>query len=991
MNNNSNIFEPTQDLIFQPIEWISSNNVYNSIYDSHPINSKKKMFLMRVFGVTEKGTSVSVMITGYKPYFYISIPKDVSGKTVFREIKRKIENSESPYYADSMIDYSVTNYNSLYGFSNKVKRSFLRIVFNNSISMSCVIKILTGTVRENGTVTTIPFRINDKSIRLELFESNLDPMLRFFHIMKIKPHGWLKLDAGSYVIPDHDLSTCQIDAVADWTSIKPTEISKMAPFNIACFDIECSSEDGSFPQYNRKNDKVIQIGTTIHKYGERECYLRHIVTLKDCNPIKGTVVETYSDEARLLIGWANFVHSLDPDILAGYNIYGFDMEYMYRRAEYVGCEDIFNELLTRIPNEPASYYEKKLSSSGLGDNELKIIKIPGRLAMDIFKVIQPEYKLDQYTLNFVSNYFLKDKKEDLSPQELFSNFKKGTPSDICEIATYCVQDCVLCNKLIQKLDLVAGKMALSNVCHIPLSYLLLRGQGIRSHSLVAHECRLVNTLIPTLKKPSVSESFEGAVVLPPIRGVYLEDPIPVLDFASLYPSSLISENLSHDTIVLNQESNNIINIDYLDISYDVFTGIGDEKVKVGVKTCRFSQKYEGIIPMTLKKLLSERKAKKKLMNAENDEFKKNLYDVQQLALKITANSIYGQMGASTSPIFLLDVAASTTATGRSLLNFAKWFSENVFPKIDTYDPDYKVDSIVTIYGDTDSIFTMPKIINKNGELLKEKEALAIAIQKGIRCGKEISKILKPPHDLEYEKTFWPFCLFTKKRYVGNLYEFSPEKYSLKPMGIVLKRRDNAQIVKSVYGGLIDIILNTRDMEMAKQYLTDALDDLVKGQFPLENLRVTKSLKAQYKTINKNGGKIPKPPHKILADRIAIRDPGNKFNPGDRVPYICVDMKQNKSYKLLQGHRIETPDYIIKNNLKPDYSFYITNQIMVPVMQLLTLIIRNIDQLYMSECDVKEIEEKQRRRAKYIFDKVLRIETNRQKGNLEITNWFSLSK
>ena len=94
---------------------------------------------------------------------------------------------------------------------------------------------------------------------------------------------------------------------------------------------------------------------------------------------------------------------------------------------------------------------------------------------------------------------------------------------------------------------------------------------------------------------------------------------------------------------------------------------------------------------------------------------------------------------------------------------------------------------------------------------------------------------------------------------------------------------------------------------------------------------------------------------------------------------------------MQGHRIETPDYIIKNNLKPDYSFYITNQIMVPVMQLLTLIIRNIDQLYMSECDVKEIEEKQRRRAKYIFDKVLRIETNRQKGNLEITNWFSLSK
>ena len=62
----------------------------------------------------------------------------------------------------------------------------------------------------------------------------------------------------------------------------------------------------------------------------------------------------------------------------------------------------------------------------------------------------------------------------------------------------------------------------------------------------------------------------------------------------------------------------------------------------------------------------------------------------------------------------------------------------------------------------------------------------------------------PPQDLEYEKTFWPFCILSKKRYVGNKYEFDPDHYYQNSMGIVLKRRDNANIVKKVVGGMVDI-------------------------------------------------------------------------------------------------------------------------------------------------------------------------------------------
>ena len=80
---------------------------------------------------------------------------------------------------------------------------------------------------------------------------------------------------------------------------------------------------------------------------------------------------------------------------------------------------------------------------------------------------------------------------------------------------------------------------------------------------------------------------------------------------------------------------------------------------------------------------------------------------------------------------------------------------------------------------------------------------------GIISGETVKKRLPFPHDLEYEKTFWPFILFSKKRYIGNKYEFKTgeKDYKETSMGIVLKRRDNAEIVKHVYGGVINILMN----------------------------------------------------------------------------------------------------------------------------------------------------------------------------------------
>jgi len=201
--------------------------------------------------------------------------------------------------------------------------------------------------------------------------------------------------------------------------------------------------------------------------------------------------------------------------------------------------------------------------------------------------------------------------------------------------------------------------------------------------------------------------------------------------------------------------------------------------------------------------------------------------------------------------------------------------------------------------------------------------------------------LKAPHDLEYEKTFMPFCLLSKKRYVGMLYEEDPNKCFRKSMGIVLKRRDNAPIVKDVYGGIIDILMKEQNVSNAIKFTKKCLDDIVNEKYPLDKLIITKSLRGFYK----NPLQIA---HKVLADRMGKRDPGNKPGPGDRIPFVYI---QTKGRVKLQGDKVEHPEHIKKNKLKPDYSYYITNQIMKPVQQLFGLVLEDIP-LYKKKLELK---------------------------------------
>jgi DNA polymerase elongation subunit (family B) len=139
----------------------------------------------------------------------------------------------------------------------------------------------------------------------------------------------------------------------------------------------------------------------------------------------------------------------------------------------------------------------------------------------------------------------------------------------------------------------------------------------------------------------------------------------------------------------------------------------------------------------------------------------------------------------------------------------------------------------------------------------------------------------------------------------------------------------------------------------------------------------------------------------LAERIGIRDPGNKPAPGDRIPYIYILNALSK----LQGDKIEIPDYIKDHKLKIDYGFYISNQIMKPVLQIYSLILYDMKEFrrrkpaFLRELDTlrstmeydkfeaKEQKMKLKEVEKILFEKYLRDDKNVKAGNRPITGFF----
>jgi DNA polymerase elongation subunit (family B) len=1109
------------------------------------------VFKIQMFGNDEDGRTYSIIVDDYKPVFYCKVSDEFDGIVSLEKYVRRQLRDES-----ALLDIGIVRRKKLVGFDGQKKHKFVFFKFDNMMAFHQIKnmwyhEVPTSQPQRFARTPGMKWVMNPKGLYfegefLQLYESNIPPLLRFLHVREISPSGWVEVTGDKTTG-----TTCDYEYRVSAKNVKAVAKESPVPYKICSFDIEANSSHGDFPvpikTYRRlalnlvdvapktekeliecvqaafgegvmqgidlvypktrptskcfetwlttplengpcimkvldeedeeevmetkpvyhktvmslmmdanvdreskthaltvslgkafpalHGDMVTFIGSTFVKHGTKKPYLNHCIVLGGCAPVAGAVIECYATEREVLLAWTALIQRENPDILTGYNIFGFDESFMFHRAVETGCVQEFLNLTRNVGSYAGKMVdgeweiEEKAVFLASGEYNLRYFTMEGRLQIDLYTLFRRDYQFDSYKLDAVSATLIGDKvskidhgetttsifsknlhglevsnyvvfeevahssdlykegakfkvmevyedhfvlngmvrpnmkktvkwclaKDDVDHHAIFA-LAKGSDEDRAVIAAYCIQDCNLVHHLMQKVDVLTGFIEMAALCSVPIEYLVFRGQGIKLTSYMAKKCRERGVLMPVLESKEWDDGYEGAIVLDPKCDIYSDTPVPVGDFSSLYPSEMISENLSHDTKVWaeeydlngklvkprdkNQERyDNLPGIEYVDIEYDTFKYVRKtpkskaEKVKSGTRVCRWAQMEDSILPSILKELLKARKTTRKRAETEPDEFMRNVLDKRQLAYKVTANSLYGQCGARTSTFYEKDVAASCTAAGRKQLIYAKTVIEEVYQKR-TCMTECVGELEVTaeyVYGDTDSVFWKFDL-RKDGKKLMGRDALEPSIELAKEACQLVTMFLKPPHCLTYEKTLWPLVLLSKKRYVGMLYEEATDTPKRKSMGIVLKRRDNAPIVKDVYGGLIDMLMKERDLGKALRFVDESLGQLVRGEVGMEKLVITKSLRSGYK----NPAQIS---HCVLANRIGKRDAGKKPQPGDRIAFVFV--KTPKVKGQLQGDKIETPEYIREVGLKPDYAHYVTNQIMKPVQQVFALVLEDL--------------------------------------------------
>jgi len=204
--------------------------------------------------------------------------------------------------------------------------------------------------------------------------------------------------------------------------------------------------------------------------------VRNVFTLNTCAPVVGTQVFCFQKEKDLLLAWREFVRLVDPDIITGYNIVGFDLPYIIQRAEALKMANY--PVFGRVKDVLSKVKETTFTSRHLGTRDCKDINIEGRVQLDMMQLIIREHKLRSYSLNSVSAKFLGEQKEDVH-HSIIAELQEKSEFTRRRLAVYCIKDAYLPLRLMHKLDSLICMAELARVCGVPASFLFTRGQQIR--------------------------------------------------------------------------------------------------------------------------------------------------------------------------------------------------------------------------------------------------------------------------------------------------------------------------------------------------------------------------------------------------------------------------------------------------------------------------------------------------------------------------------
>lgn len=616
---------------------------------------------------------------------------------------------------------------------------------------------------------------------------------------------------------------------------------------------------------------------------------------------KEIALQTFNTERELLSMFLSRVMIEDPDIFASHNLLGFEFDVLLARL-----------VANKLPNwSLIGRLRKSKEPKSINDRDVTA----GRILCDTYKAAKEFLRETTYSLTYLAGSQLKKERAEVDPIDVPRYF--STANDIIGLAWHTYRDAWLVQGLMFKLQVVPLTKQLTCISGNLWSRTIKGARAERIEYLLLHEFHSLKYILPerkfqdnskNTKKANLDEednegggkvggmsrkrakaAYAGGLVLEPKKGLY-DTYILLLDFNSLYPSIIQEYNLCFTTVDWtkympkeggsandtkgNAKGSGKTKAVKGDDEEEEVEASDDEAEGEGgtghnLPPLPESSSTPGVLPRVIKTLVDRRRQVKNLLKNERDPVQRQLLDIRQKALKLTANSMYGCLGFSFSRFYARPIAALVTAMGREALQRTVDLATNQM-------------GLDVIYGDTDSV-----MINTNLVDLQQVKEI------GNKVKREVNKLYKSL-ELDLDGIFRSMLLLKKKKYAAlTIHELGngQVEYEKELKGLDLVRRDWCPMSKDAGKYVVDQILSGRPREDIVMSIHDYLSDLAakirNQEIPMDQYVITKGLNKNPKDYPDSGGQ----PHLQVA--LQMLKANKPVNIGDHIPYvICTQVNEN---------------------------------------------------------------------------------------------------
>lgn len=628
----------------------------------------------------------------FTPFCYVELPLFLSnrGRTCLaswtKEKVRKVYNSICYKLGDDHkpVSYVFLKREKLYFFKGYNKKyPMLLLKFNTLKSMyECKKKLkypikVKGLKAENVLTT----------IAVNVWETNIPLERKLLTLRNVKYSQWFEIDAMK--VKDSDkISRLEREYVVDWKSMNPIPMNICGEWltkpRILSYDIETYSDNhNALPDPLASKHVCYMVSVVFQRIMCPETRKTDIILLGECSDTDMANVIKVKTEMELIEKFQELIIKYDPEIITGYNIFGYDNPYLDNRLKRRMKE--WSPNVSRLLDEKVEMKSMAWSSSAYKDQDFNWLEMGGRITVDLLPVIKRDFKLPLYKLDYVANYFLKTGKHDVTAKQMFETFelqkclndgydpttsvipkiykrnkeehidedmlrnewiqehKQFALDEMKKVVDYCVVDSDLVLDIFEKIHVWIALIQMSNVVAVSPSSLFTRGTQIRSLSQIYDEASKDGIVIDQQTFPKMD--FEGGFVFDPTPGIYHY--IPCLDFKSLYPTVMIANNIDHRSFVplelmdkIPDEDCHVIEWDSeIEVEHENDDGETVTEIQPVHNKYKFVKGVDGIIPRLLKRLWVERDRAKKQLKEAKDPVMKAVYNQKQLQIKVNMNSV----------------------------------------------------------------------------------------------------------------------------------------------------------------------------------------------------------------------------------------------------------------------------------------------------------------------------------------------------------------